>query len=392
VQITSGESPSLFRFGPGGTPYFKVQQLSLSRKYLRRQDTPYLAVNAPEVARGSVMFAKRGAAIRLNNIRILAEPGYMDTNVMALTPVGEFTGEYLFYALTFVGLWSVADITSIPQINNKHIKPLCLPLPSKEEQRAITNALTDVDDFIATLERLIAKKETIKQGIMQQLLTGATRLPGFVGSWRDVVLGDVVSYVKTIPLSRAQLDEGSPLSYLHYGDIHTARTVVLDAAHMAMPRVAVALARTAEHLQVGDLVLVDASEDAAGVGKSLEITSVPRDGIVPGLHTIAARFDKAVIADSFKAYLQFIPTFRAALLRLAAGTKVLAITRSHISSMSLSLPNVDEQRAIALALRDCDTELDALHACLAKARSIKQGMMQELLTGRTRLTATEEKE
>ena len=91
-------------------------------------------------------------------------------------------------------------------------------------------------------------------------------------------------------------------------------------------------------LQVGDLVFADASEDLAGVGKSIEITSVPDGGLVPGLHTIAARFDKTVLADGFKAYLQFIPSFRQALLRLAAGTKVLATTRTYISSINLRLP------------------------------------------------------
>jgi len=116
---------------------------------------------------------------------------------------------------------------------------------------------------------------------------------------------------------------------------------------------------------------------------------VPSEGIVPGLHTIAARFDKAILADGFKAYLQFIPTFRNALLRLAAGTKVLATTRSYISSIIISLPDACEQRAIASVLADIDDELGVLQVRLNKAKAIKQGMMQELLTGRTRLLMKE---
>ena len=220
---------------------------------------------------------------------------------------------------------------------------------------------------------------------MQQLLTGRTRLPGFAGEGTDIRLGDHVSYVKTVALSRAQLDTKSTLRYLHYGDIHTRSSVLLDAVSEEMPRAETRLAARAGLLQRGDLVFADASEDPAGVGKSVEIVDTPDTGVVPGLHTIAARFDKSVLADGFKAYLQFVPSFRDQLLRLAAGTKVLATTRSYISSITLTLPDVAEQTAIADVLLDAEREIEALSARLSKAQDVKTGMMQQLLTGRTRL-------
>jgi type I restriction enzyme S subunit len=112
---------------------------------------------------------------------------------------------------------------------------------------------------------------------------------------------------------------------------------------------------------------------------------------VSGLHTIAARFDKHVLADGFKAYLQFIPQFSRHLKRLAAGTKVFATNRGHVSSAELNLPGLEEQTAIASVLSDMDTDIEALDARVAKTRAIKQGMMQELLTGRTRLPEVGEK-
>jgi type I restriction enzyme, S subunit len=309
--------------------------------------------------------------------------------LLALVPKrGASAGFYASYINS--RLKFALESTGVPQLTAPQVRSYAIAVPPVDEQWAIAVALADVNDQVTTLEWLIAKKEAIKQGMMQQLLTGRTRLPGFVEPWRDFVLGDVVTYIKTVALSRAQLDVSSPLRYLHYGDIHNSHTVALDAAHTVIPCAPVALAKTAMRLQVGDLVLVDASEDRIGVGKSVEITSVPQGGIVAGLHTIAARFDKSVLADGFKAYLQFIPAFRDALLRLAAGTKVLATTRSHVSSVVLSLPNADEQRAIAGAIRDYDIEIEALCARLSKVKSIKQGMMQELLTGRTRLPVVEE--
>lgn len=294
---------------------------------------------------------------------------------------------FVTYALSAVvsDLLKMQTGSTFPSIDSRVIKSGSLLVPSLREQERIGEALFDADDLIATLERLIAKKQAIKQGMMQQLLTGRTRLPGFTSEWTDIRLGDHVSYVKTVALSRAQLDAKSPLKYLHYGDIHTRSSVLLDAVAEEMPRASAFLAGRAGQLRCGDLVFADASEDPAGVGKSVEIVDVPSGGVVPGLHTIAARFDKSVLADGFKAHLQFIPSFREQLLRLAAGTKVLATTRSYISSVILALPDVTEQKAIADVLHDSEREIDALRVRLSKARDLKTGMMQQLLTGRIRL-------
>ncbi|MET4540884.1 type I restriction enzyme S subunit [Arthrobacter bambusae] len=278
-------------------------------------------------------------------------------------------------------LWAVPKKINMGDIGQV---PIAYPVDPAEQVR-IAEAINDAEMLVWAIEKMIAKKLAIKRGIMQQLLTGRSRLPGYRRPWRSVKLGDHVKYVKTVALSRAQLDGASPIRYLHYGDIHTSSAVLLPAATQDMPRAPKKLLGNAGLLQVGDLVFADASEDPAGIGKSVEITSVPMTGVVPGLHTIAARFDKAILADGFKAYLQFVPNFRNALLRLAAGTKVLATTRAYISGMTLVLPEVDEQLAIARVIADSDYEIEALQRRLTKAKSIKQGLMQELLTGNSRL-------
>jgi type I restriction enzyme S subunit len=258
-------------------------------------------------------------------------------------------------------------------------------LPPKREQRAIADALSDVDALLDSLDALIGKKRDIKQATMQQLLTGKTRLPGCNGEWRSVTLGNHVTFLRTGTNSRAELTDGDPVKYLHYGDIHTSGQVYLDPGETRMPSLPEERAHRLDRLHRGDLVLVDASEDLAGVGKSVEVTGTAEFDIVAGLHTIAARFDKAVMADGFKGYLQFCPTFRSQLRRLAAGTKVYATSRSHIQSVEMLLPDTQEQFAIATVLADMDAEIAALERRRAKTRDIKQGMMQQLLTGRIRL-------
>lgn len=203
--------------------------------------------------------------------------------------------------------------------------------------------------------------------------------------WEIKRLGNHVTFLRHGVNSRAELTRDGSVKYLHYGDIHTTADVYLEPPTREMPTLHSDRAKTLDRLQNGDLVLVDASEDLEGVGKSVEIKGIKSDEVVAGLHTITARFDKAVLADGFKAYLQFCPAFRHHLRRHAAGTKVYATNRAHIASVQIPLPSVREQRAIAEALSDVDGLLRALGALIAKKWAIKLAAMQQLLTGKNRL-------
>lgn len=174
VTIASGESPSRFEFVSEGTPYFKVEQLNNGRVYA--EETEYRIVTNKTILAGSIIFPKRGASILLNKIRVLKNNSFMDTNLMTLTCKEMLDNMFLYNVLIYQGLDNVADTTSIPQINNKHIIPFLIPLPSKEEQTTIANILSDMDAEIQALTQRLAKTRQIKQGMMQELLTGKTRL------------------------------------------------------------------------------------------------------------------------------------------------------------------------------------------------------------------------
>jgi len=298
---------------------------------------------------------------------------------------GKFAAYYLASEQPQRHFLASMDIGAKAGMNLTTIKKLQLALPRLDEQCAIATALTDADGLIEALDRLIAKKRAIKKAAMQQLLTGKTRLPGFDLKWKKTRLGNHVIFLKTGTNSRAELTQGDTVSYLHYGDIHGASLVQLDASSLAMPRLPDAKASSLPRLQTGDLVFVDASEDLDGVGKSIEISAIPSGGLVAGLHTIAARFDKAILADGFKGFLQFCPAFLNTLRRLAAGTKVLATNRRHIEEVEMLLPSTEEQSSIAKVLSDMDVEIEALKRRRDKAQQIKRGMVQQLMTGRIRL-------
>lgn len=381
-----------------GTPIVTVEHLG--ERGLTRRNLPLVGesdarrLSAYRCQSGDILFSRVGSIDR-NSLVGVQEEGWLFSGRLLRVRVDRRYVYPAFLSYQFATAWfkdtvrAAAVGQTMPSLNTAILSHLDVRLPTLAVQKRIAEQLVSADNQIAALERLIFKKQAIKQGMMQELLTGKTRLPGFAGAWNNAMLGDHVTYVRTVSLSRAQLDSDSATRYLHYGDIHKQRSNILDATKESMPRASADLLGTAGHLQPGDLVFADASEDPDGVGKSVEIAAVPGQGVVPGLHTIAARFDKRVLADGFKAYLQFIPAFRQALLRLAAGTKVLATTRAYISSVTLSLPSPSEQRAIAEILTDAEAEICTLRLRLKKARDMKQGMMQELLTGRTRLPIEE---
>ncbi len=275
---------------------------------------------------------------------------------------------------------------TINQITNKSLNSFRIPLPKDpQEQRAIAGVLGDVDGLIGALAGLIGKRRDLAAAARARLLTGQTRLPGFTAPWQTRRLGEHVQFLRNGIQSRAQLTATDPVRYLHYGDIHVTPLIRLDVAQADLPRLSEREAARLSRLETGDLVFVDASEDLTGVGKSVEIVGADGVAAVAGQHTIAARFDKAVLADGFKGYLQFIPAFTAHLRRLAAGTKVYATNRRHIASVEIPLPDLAEQTAIAAVLSDVEADIAALEARLAKARALKQALMQALLTGRRRL-------
>jgi len=273
--------------------------------------------------------------------------------------------------------------TSQRHIYKRDFDALEIPFAPEPEQRAIATALSDVDALLGALDRLIAKKRDLKQAAMQQLLTGQIRLPGFHGEWEVKRLGDHLTFLRNGVNSHAELLPEGRVKYLHYGDVHGCKEVYLSPE--SLPCLPDDKAASLDRLRDGDLIFADASEDVAGVSKSVEVSGVGTTEVVSGLHTIAARFDKMVLADGFKGFLQFCLPFATHLRRLAAGTKVYATNRAHVASVEMRLPSIPEQTAIAAVLSDMDAEIAALEQRRAKTRDLKQGMMQELLTGRIRL-------
>ncbi|MBR9728300.1 restriction endonuclease subunit S [Shewanella intestini] len=333
-------------------------------------------------------------------------------NVALIKPNDQkLDGRYLNQSLIFKResvLETLSSGGAQPFLSLTQIGQIKVPVPQLQEQIAIANALSDVDALLGELDKLIAKKQAIKTATMQQLLTGKTRLPQFATytdgdkqgqtkgtqpselgetpeDWEVKTYGEIFTFLTTATNSRSDLSESGKVGYIHYGDIHTKWDNLLNVSKANIPHISQDKITSAILLKEGDVIMADASEDYDGIGKSIEVLNLSEKKIISGLHTFLLRDKNDVFANGFKGYLHTIVAVKAIFDRLATGLKVYGLSKANLKDVPLPVPPKEEQTAIATILSDMDEEIQALQQRLSKTRQIKQGMMQELLTGKTRL-------
>ena len=203
--------------------------------------------------------------------------------------------------------------------------------------------------------------------------------------WSVFSIGELFDYLPTASNSRADLGHTGTVSYVHYGDIHTRFHHFIDFCSDEVPRLLANKNVTVPRLRDGDLIVADASEDEAGVGKSVEIRNLGATEAVSGLHTFLLRAKNEKTRAGYRGYLLEKTPVKIQLRRLATGLKVFGISKRALRDIRIPLPPPAEQRAIAEVLSDVDGLIQSLDALIAKKRAIKQATMQQLLTGKTRL-------
>jgi type I restriction enzyme, S subunit len=265
--------------------------------------------------------------------------------------------------------------STFKRANIEQIRSFKVAMPPSPEQKAIAEQLDCVDDHIYAISALIVKKRAIKQAAMQELLTGKRRLPGFEGEWEEVMLGEHATFFKGKGLPKSMLTAFGTYACVHYGELFTLYTESIhDTASYTS---------NADGLffsQENDVLMPTSDVTPRGLAKA---SCTCRDGIAIGGDILVIRADSRKINGIFLSYL--IRHDSAQILRLVTGTTVYHIYSGDMKKFTFRLPSVSEQGAIVQFLDDLGAELRFLETRLEKTQAIKQGMMQELLTGRIRL-------
>jgi type I restriction enzyme, S subunit len=262
-------------------------------------------------------------------------------------------------------------------IGQQNLGSVVVPMPSFVEQEAIAEALSDADALIESLEQLISKKRAIKLGAMQELLTGRRRLPGFTDEWESNRLGRIGTFLKGKGIRKDQVSaDGLPC--IRYGEIYTDHN---DHIRQFQSFIRADVASESQRLRKGDVLFAGSGETAEEIGKCVAFLG-DMEAYAGGDIVIL----RPVGQDSkYLGYILNHPLVANQKAQPGQGDAVVHISARNLARLHVCLPKSCEQKAIAAVLSDMDDEIAALEQTAAKARLVKQGMMQELLTGRTRL-------
>ena len=289
--------------------------------------------------------------------------------------------KFIYYLYHQIDWQRYSTGSGVPTLNRNDIHELALSLPSDvNEQRRIAAALSDADAYISALEKLIAKKRNIKQGAMQELLTGKRRLPGFSGGWMEKRIGGIgKTYSGLIGKNKSHFGQGNA-KYITFLNVLLNTVIDIDI----LEHICVSENESQNIVKEYDLFFNTSSETPEEVGMCAVLTK-PLTNTYLNSFCFGFRLTDGGIDGLFLSY--FFNSFegRKIMSLLAQGATRYNLSKAHFNDVILTLPDKPEQAAIAQILSDMDAEIDALAAKLNKARDIKQGMMSELLTGRIRL-------
>ena len=380
-----GINAAAIPFDDALSTYLRITDIGEDNQF---RPSPRVSVRHPSAQtfflnKGDLVFARTGASVGKSylynpNDGPLVFAGFL---IRVSPNPGELQPDFLAYCVQSKRYWNWVATVSIrsgqPGINGQEYGTLQLPLPGPAEQRAIATTLSDVDALLAGLDRLIAKKRDLKRAAMQQLLTGQTRLPGFHAEWEVKRLGDIGTFLKGSGVKKDEAESGG-LPCIRYGEIYTHHNYYIRTFKSWISR---DVAATATKLRQGDLLFAGSGETKEDIGKCVAFVDD---------HEAFAGGDVVILrvanADAmFMGYYCNTAPIDAQKASMGQGDAVVHISAAALSRIEITVPSALEQTAIAAVLTDMDAELAGLEARRDKTRDLKQGLMQELLTGRTRL-------
>lgn len=333
---------------------------------------------ASEIKQGDVLLNITGASIGRSAVAdTRLNGGNVNQHVCEIRPCHRLDSYYLNnYLLSVDGQRQIDSFQAGGNrqgLNYQQVRSFLIPLPPLPEQTAIATTLSDVDSLISSLDALIAKKKQIKQGAMQELLSGKRRLPGFSGEWEVKRLGDVAVLHKENVIPNATPDK----TFTHFS------LPSYDQGKEPVVELGLSIGSNKFRVISGAVLISKLNPRIPRIWVPLVI---PEDSVASTEFLVLT--PKECITRNYLYVLLTSPRLQEQMELAATGTtgSHQRIGPEHVLKLVLHVPNaISEQQAIATILSDMDAEISALEARRNKTRLLKQGMMQELLTGRIRL-------
>ncbi|CAM3733112.1 restriction endonuclease subunit S [Litorimonas haliclonae] len=309
-----------------------------------------------------------------------------DINILHTTDDGRFLAYYIGGKLK-PNVARLAQGNSVVHVYGQQLSSLNVTIPEIEEQKKIADFLKAVDKKILLLRAKHDQLTRYKKGVMQKIFSQEIRFKTDDGSdfpdWKFKRFDEVFSFLRTNNLSRATLNYVSGNIFnIHYGDIHSKFQSRFKLSDEIVPYINtddVPMKITEEEFcREGDLVIADASEDYADIGKTIEIVDLGGKRVLAGLHTYLARPDVEQAAKGFYGYV--LQTFEAQLqiMKFAQGISVLGISKGNLGKINIPHPHPDEQQKIASFLSMLDEKVRAVSAQIDRMQTFKKGLLQQM--------------
>jgi type I restriction enzyme S subunit len=311
-------------------------------------------------------------------------------DTVLIQPSAALNNKYAFYAMqsAFVQrqIFKLSGGSTFSRINLAEIRKLKIPVTEQSLQKKIAQTLSTWDKAIDTVERLIENSKTQKKALMQKLLLGSERLPGYDDEWNVRHLEDI-AIIAVSPVDKKSSPGENTVRLCNYTDVYYNEHISDDMNFM----VATASDNEIERfsLRQGDVVITKDSETPDDIAIPAYVEEEP-NGVVCGYHLAIIRPDPDLADGQFLTYLFSLPHTRYYFFTLANGATRFGLTTESIRRASFSTPGIDEQKAIAKIIRTADTELSNLRKQRDALREEKKALMQQLLTGKRRVLPSKE--
>lgn len=392
ADVSSGNTPSRRKseYWNGSIPWITTGELESGYVTASKECVTEKALKETALKlyhKGTVLIAMYGQGKTRGTAAVLGIEATVNQACAALT-VHSGCSKFLFYQLqnSYHAIRRLSNTGNQENLNAEIIKNFKIPWPDELEQQKIATILSTQDKVIELKEKLLVQKQQQKKYLMQQLLTGKKRLPGFNEKWKVEKFSEIFDFLSTNTLSRDNLFEGvGAIQNIHYGDILTKFDEVIDLDCVCLPSIKEsAIPNNCATVKSGDIIIADTAEDLTA-GKAVEVQNIGDRVIYSGLHTMLCRPKEQLFSDGWLGFYMNSEAYHKQLIPYIAGVKVMAISKSNIVKTYIAIPSKAEQAAIVEILSTANHEIDLLQKSIEAEKQKKKALMQLLLMEKARV-------
>lgn len=370
LSIISGHSPSYYSEG-SEYPLYKVNDLNNNSKFQNYSDL-YVEKKHTPLNKKVIIFPKRGAAILLNKIRIINTPGYIDTNLMGLEFNDVNDTEFYYYAILREGLYRIADTSTIPQINNKHISPYKIYSPSYTEKNKLGNFFSKLDQQIELEEKKLELLEQQKRGYMQKIFSQELRFKDDNGNkypnWETKKLSSIATITRGLTYKPSDIRQNGVRVLRSSNILNDKFHIYKDDVFVDKNIVKIPLASE------DDILITAANGSPKLVGKHALIKDLKQDSVAGGfMYLLKSEYAKFIqIWMNSKEYKKIITKVQ------GGNGSIGNLSRKDLENGIITIPCLEEQKKIGIFFSEIDKCSETLEQKIKILKQRKKGLLQKM--------------